>query len=535
MGGYPLFSAMLSAFCVNRARVYCIYGNCLELEVDVLVNPSNGFLYNDGGMSGAIQKAAGPDMSAACSAALQAAGGYLDFGRAVLTPGFQLRAKHVAHAVAPMFDASVPQQDAMFRSCVREAVRLAAEHSNVTSIAIPAIGTGTFKWPVDVAVREIARAILAVATEGGLGNIQHIVLFDLLEAKAKQFARVVEALAGQGSAVTADMTCRLHSPQWLQGDYGSATEGGAIGGPDPLLGSVDWSKVLSVPEHGYVMCGPVSDAKVVVNKWRAQLKERERTQRADGFENDREYNQRLLQHPAVAAVCSKHEMKLALDSSGNITATFFLDAAIHELNSVLGNAKKEVMLPTTWAPMHSVPACGYTLVSVPLDSSEGKEVAKVFATNGFSHKPTAIERVQNPRLWERFFTTRQTLLRHKGGANVLQLFHGSRDTDPAAIAQMSFDFRHSKAGYFGRGAYFAESMAYSDTYAHKQAGTGRKQVFIALVCAGDVDERGKQRDSSIVKPAAGKDSVRGEVAASHSAVIVYDLGQAYPQYLVTYS
>jgi O-acetyl-ADP-ribose deacetylase (regulator of RNase III) len=123
------------------------------------VNAANASLSGGGGVDGAIHRAAGPELRAACTA--------LDGcepGDAKITPGFRLPARHVIHAVGPIWQGGQYGEDALLASCYRRALEIARTHG-LRSIAFPAISTGIYAFPADRAARIAVETISAAATE----------------------------------------------------------------------------------------------------------------------------------------------------------------------------------------------------------------------------------------------------------------------------------------------------------------------------------------------------------------------------------
>lgn len=128
-----------------------------RLEVDAIVNPANRGLIPGAGADGAIRQAAGPALSVllAQKAPLPARG-------ALLTPGFDLPARYVIHTAAPVWDGP-GGQDAKRRGlerCYRACLDVAAE-TDIESLAFPALGTGIFGWPKDIACAIAVRTVRA--------------------------------------------------------------------------------------------------------------------------------------------------------------------------------------------------------------------------------------------------------------------------------------------------------------------------------------------------------------------------------------
>jgi len=129
-----------------------IRADITTLDVDVIVNAANDALAPGGGVCGAIHRAAGPELAAACAGI-----GACPTGEARITPGFGLKARFVIHAVGPVWQGGDRGEAEKLAACYRNSLDLVRAH-RLRSVAFPAISTGIYGYPADRA------AHLAVAT-----------------------------------------------------------------------------------------------------------------------------------------------------------------------------------------------------------------------------------------------------------------------------------------------------------------------------------------------------------------------------------
>ncbi|WP_022949804.1 O-acetyl-ADP-ribose deacetylase [Methylohalobius crimeensis] len=141
----------------SNQRIEAIRADITQLEVDAIVNAANRSLLGGGGVDGAIHRAAGPRLLEACRKL-----GGCPTGKAKATPGFNLPAKYVLHAVGPVWHGGDRGEDELLASCYRECMRLAREY-DVRTLAFPAISCGVYGFPLEraapIAIRTLTEAL----------------------------------------------------------------------------------------------------------------------------------------------------------------------------------------------------------------------------------------------------------------------------------------------------------------------------------------------------------------------------------------
>ena len=165
-------------------------GDITEESTDAIVNAANSSLLGGGGVDGAIHRAGGPAILAECRQIVSKIG-TLPAGKAVITPGGRLTARHVIHTVGPIYRGGERGEAEALGSCHRESIRVADEHA-LASVAFPAISTGAYGYPVTEAA-----PIAISATVQALASAKHVrlcrfVLFDISTVRA--YERAAEKL-----------------------------------------------------------------------------------------------------------------------------------------------------------------------------------------------------------------------------------------------------------------------------------------------------------------------------------------------------
>jgi O-acetyl-ADP-ribose deacetylase (regulator of RNase III) len=161
-----------------------VIGNITEQHVDAIVNAANPSLLGGGGVDGAIHRAGGPAILEECKQL-----GGCEPGDAKATTGGELVARHVIHAVGPIWRGGGEGEAELLASCHRRAIELAAERG-CGSVAFPAISTGAYGYPV-----ELAAPVAIAATEEALGAHPSVELARFVFRDEQTLAHYRHALA----------------------------------------------------------------------------------------------------------------------------------------------------------------------------------------------------------------------------------------------------------------------------------------------------------------------------------------------------
>lgn len=143
------------------ASIVAVQTDITTLDVDAIVNAANETLLGGGGVDGAIHRAAGPDLLAECIGI-----GGCPTGEARITLGYNLKARHVIHTAGPIWQGGHNGEQELLAGCYRNSLALAADNA-LASIAFPAISTGVYGFPKQLAAAIAAAQVRSFLSEPG--------------------------------------------------------------------------------------------------------------------------------------------------------------------------------------------------------------------------------------------------------------------------------------------------------------------------------------------------------------------------------
>lgn len=179
------------------SRIQIVQGDITTLQVDVIVNAANPSLLGGGGVDGAIHRAAGPALLAACKQIRQQQGECAP-GQAVITGAGDLPAKAVIHTVGPVWRGGEYNEPQLLQDAYRNSLQLAAANG-YESIAFPAISTGIYGYPKPAAAQIAINTVMTYLSSSPVPEQVWFVCFD--EENASLYQRLLAQLGNEPTEV----------------------------------------------------------------------------------------------------------------------------------------------------------------------------------------------------------------------------------------------------------------------------------------------------------------------------------------------
>jgi O-acetyl-ADP-ribose deacetylase len=188
-----LVNANVSRARINQTVLELTQGDLTKQDIDAIVNAANSSLLGGGGVDGAIHRAAGPDLLAETRSL-----NGCQTGDAKITRGYKLKARHVIHAVGPVYRAGDPSVPRLLESAYRRSLEVAAEN-DIRTIAFPSISTGTYGYPIEEAGPISLQAVYDFVQDSSQIELVRFVLYNEPILKAYQVAldRVIRESGGR--------------------------------------------------------------------------------------------------------------------------------------------------------------------------------------------------------------------------------------------------------------------------------------------------------------------------------------------------
>ena len=172
---------------VGPVTLEVIVGDLVRMDVDAIVNAANSTLAAGGGVCGAIFAAAGrAELQRACDALAPC-----PTGRACITSGFRLKARHVIHAIGPVWRGGGNGEPQLLASAYRASLTV-ANQQGLSSIAFPAISTGIYGYPFEQATKITVTATLT-AVRDEPGSLRRVVFVVRNPGALATYERLLEA------------------------------------------------------------------------------------------------------------------------------------------------------------------------------------------------------------------------------------------------------------------------------------------------------------------------------------------------------
>jgi len=176
---------------INNTEIEIIKGDITQLDADAIVNPANNYLIHGGGLAAAIVRAGGQIIQQESKKI-----GFVPTGHAVYTTAGHLKAGYVIHAVGPRYKDGNSGEQEKLASAVKTALDI-ADKKKLKSIALPAISSGIFGYPMAACAEVITKAITEFLTEAKETTLEKVIVCLFDDEAYTEFEKQVKTLPVQ--------------------------------------------------------------------------------------------------------------------------------------------------------------------------------------------------------------------------------------------------------------------------------------------------------------------------------------------------
>ena len=580
-------------------------GNIVHKKAKAIVNAANGKLQHSGGVANAIKNAAGKGFVAECDEYIKA-NGELDVSdiHVALPHKLSSNTSAIINAVGPIWNSNDPTNSMAKLKQTYLNIFSTAEENNYDCIALPLISSKIFDFPAANATSCAADAIESFLKNSS-GVLKTITFMNISDTSGilDQLTLIFEKKFGKSNRKKEITASVIEEPKpkyivkWYDddGQFKPYSNDELLNiskkienGEKIIPLTIDNTKYKSGQQYSIdinqlvqfnVTTGFQRKIQIIQNPDYKESSITATDEKNDPKKNSDSYftitgtpesiitaknsifeflNKKIittsfddnckLSNHIIDDVTSRYEIEIYRDSNNLLWLTgapsicnSVYRKLLADLQVVVGNSDN-LEYPADWDKSIT----GYKLINVQVGSKEWQRVVERIKQT-VSHEIKSIERIQNPVLYEKYHFELSRYKKRFGEAKaeVLSLFHGTRETDPSLIyfGETGFDSCFANSGMWGRGNYFAVNAYYSFNGYCYPSPQG-KQLMLAEVLVGIYEPR--SRDNSIRRPSFLPDnlqsgqtsseryaSIKGRTEGS-DVFIVYDNGRAYPTYLITF-
>jgi len=179
---------------IGGVVIRIVQGDITLADTEAIVNAANSALAGGGGVDGAIHAAGGPAIAEEC-ARIREARGSIKAGETVITTGGRLKAKYVIHTVGPVWRGGTAGEPEKLAACYANSLKLAVA-KGLKSVAFPAISTGVYGYPIELAAPVALGAAVTAARAGELAGLEEIRYVLYTPSDYAVYVKAMQKLAG---------------------------------------------------------------------------------------------------------------------------------------------------------------------------------------------------------------------------------------------------------------------------------------------------------------------------------------------------